>query len=105
MVKRVQKENVWTWDQYAFGDNAPNQNPAGLGTFAYKMRLPGQYKDEETNLNYNYIRDYNPILGRYVESDPMGLTAGISATDRISWTGSSWRLEFQPFHKFPHLWS
>jgi RHS repeat-associated protein len=62
------------------------------------MRPPGQYKDEETNLNYNYIRDYNPILGRYVESDPMGLTAGINTygyvggnpLSRIDRNGTNW---------------
>src|SRR5580658_881234 len=27
---------------------------------------------------YNYFRDYDPQTGRYVESDPLGLTAGMS---------------------------
>ncbi len=27
---------------------------------------------------YNYIRDYDPGTGRYVESDPLGLLAGIN---------------------------
>ena len=26
--------------------------------------------------NYNYFRDYDPSIGRYVESDPIGLRAG-----------------------------
>jgi len=29
-------------------------------------------------LNFNYFRDYNPTLGRYIESDPLGLLAGIN---------------------------
>jgi hypothetical protein len=32
----------------------------------------------ETGLNQNYFRDYDPATGRYVESDPVGLQAGIN---------------------------
>jgi RHS repeat-associated protein len=78
IIQNASKENIWTWDHYAFGDNAPNQNPSGLGIFVYNPRFPGQYKDAETGLNYNINRDYNPTLGRYVESDPIGLNGGIN---------------------------
>jgi len=67
---------VWTWDPLAFGDNPANENPAGLGTFVYNLRFPGQYYDAETGLHYNYFRDYHPAIGRYVQSDPVGLKAG-----------------------------
>jgi hypothetical protein len=29
-------------------------------------------------LNYNYFRDYDPSVGRYVESDPIGLLGGVN---------------------------
>ncbi len=40
--------------------------------------LPGQYYDVETGLSYNMGRDFDPATGRYVESDPLGLKAGIN---------------------------
>jgi RHS repeat-associated protein len=33
------------------------------------LRFPGQYYDAETGLHQNYFRDYDPILGRYIEAD------------------------------------
>jgi RHS repeat-associated protein len=69
---------VWKWDHMAFGDNAPNQNPSSLGTFIYGLRFPGQYANTETGLSQNFFRDYNPNLGRYVQSDPIGLAAGVN---------------------------
>jgi RHS repeat-associated protein len=42
-------------------------------TFTLNLRFPGQYADAETGLNYNFFRDYDPSVGRYVESDPIGL--------------------------------
>ncbi|RLA50747.1 MAG: hypothetical protein DRR42_12260 [Gammaproteobacteria bacterium] len=40
------------------------------------LRFPGQYYDEESGLHYNYFRDYDPSMGRYITSDPIGLGAG-----------------------------
>jgi RHS repeat-associated protein len=49
-----------------------------LGPFDLPLRLPGQYFDKETNLLYNYYRDYDPGIGRYSESDPIALRGGIN---------------------------
>jgi len=42
------------------------------------FRFPRQYYDQETGLHYNYFRDYNPGIGRYIEPDPIGLMGGIN---------------------------
>lgn len=43
-------------------------------SFPYDLRFPGQYFQAETGrLNQNVNRDYDPVVGRYVEGDPVGL--------------------------------
>jgi RHS repeat-associated protein len=70
---------VWRWDQAdPFDLTQPDENPSGLGKFTYNLRFPGQVFDRETNNHYNYHRDYDPQLGRYIESDPIGLNGGIN---------------------------
>ncbi len=72
---------VWKWDLAgeAFGDSAPNEDADGDGTgFVFDMRYPGQRYDGVSGLSYNYFRDYDPSVGRYVESDPIGLNGGMS---------------------------
>jgi RHS repeat-associated protein len=77
LIENQSQQAVWKWDNAeAFGDSLPNENPSGQGTFAYNQRYPGQYADRETGLNYNIARDYSPVDGRYIESDPIGLRAG-----------------------------
>lgn len=38
----------------------------------YNLRWPGHYFDPETGLHYNRYRYYDPELGRYLQSDPLG---------------------------------
>jgi RHS repeat-associated protein len=37
-----------------------------MGAFTYELRFPGQFFDQPTYLHYNYFRDYDPRLGRYM---------------------------------------
>jgi RHS repeat-associated protein len=72
---------VWEWQNIdPFGNNVPNENPSGLGTFKFDLRYPGMTSDVETGLFQNHFRDYNPAIGGYPESDPIGLAGGSFST-------------------------
>ncbi len=84
---------VWAWDAKgeAFGNSVPNQDPDQDGAaFVLDMRFPGQRYDAASGLNYNYFRDYDPTTGRYTQSDPMGLMAGVSTYGYVSGTPLAW---------------
>jgi RHS repeat-associated protein len=80
LVADETQKTVWRWDnQEPFGNNPANEDPDADGiAFDLPLRLPGQYYDRESGLHYNYFRDYDPSIGRYAESDPIGLNAGLN---------------------------
>jgi RHS repeat-associated protein len=85
LVANQSGQTVWRWDQQEpFGVNPADENPSGLGAFDLPLRLPGQYFDKETNLHYNYFRDYDSAIGRYVQSDPIGLYGGLNTYAYVS---------------------
>ena len=80
------KTVVWSADYEPFGTTNVTVN-----TLTNNLRFPGQYADSESGLYYNYFRDYNPSIGRYMQSDPIGLIGGINTYsyvggDPLSWT-------------------
>lgn len=64
---------VWSGTQHPFG-----QVDVTTPYIENNVRFPGQYYDKETGLHYNYFRDYDPSLGRYLQSDPIGLNGGLN---------------------------
>lgn len=76
VIDPAREQVVWTWalTGEAFGNEAPNEDPDGDGSaFVFDLRFPGQRYDAASELNYNYFRDYDPNVGRYSQSDPIGL--------------------------------
>ena len=71
---------VWRGEYLPFGEVfSEDKDPDGDGVDVEQpFRFPGQYEDVETGLYYNYFRDYDPALGRYVEADPIGLAGGVN---------------------------
>jgi len=61
---------VWAADNTAFGRTI-NTNSIMLN-----IAFPGQYYDSESGLYYNLNRYYDPTMGRYIQSDPIGLAGG-----------------------------
>ena len=103
------REVIWRWEGEAFG------NTPASGSVSVNLRFPGQYYDAETNLHYNHFRYYDPELGRYITSDPIGIIGGMNTygyvyqnpimyydPDGLVWTagqaGVSWD-EFQELNR------
>jgi len=65
---------VWTANALPFG-----QSVVAVDDERQKLKFPGQYFDGETGYAYNYFRDYDASLGRYIQSDPIGLAGGVNS--------------------------
>jgi RHS repeat-associated protein len=72
---------IWEWSNKgeAFGYQAPASDPDGDGVaFDLALRFPGQQATDASEMFYNYQREYDSSVGRYSQSDPIGLKGGVS---------------------------
>ncbi|QQR69653.1 MAG: RHS repeat-associated core domain-containing protein [Alphaproteobacteria bacterium] len=73
---------VWDWQASGpWADVSPLHYTPGLSAafpFHYRERLPGQFYDDETDMNYNGARIYNMHLGRFNQPDPVLQLDGLS---------------------------
>lgn len=71
--------SVWQAIATPFGKATVDEDVDGNGEkVVMNLRFPGQYYDGESGLHYNYFRTYDPELGRYLTSDPIGLFGGVN---------------------------
>jgi len=68
---------ITEWQNAYQGNPWSEQAPTTNG-YIYNLRFPGQYYDVESGLYFNNNRFYDSNLGRYIESDPLGLLGGPS---------------------------
>ena len=70
-VLKANGEVAWAGDYSAFGEVSVT-----IELVENNLRFPGQYFDGELGSYYNYFRDYQAHLGRYIQADPIGIRGG-----------------------------
>ncbi len=81
VIDPVRDVLIWEWSSKgeAFGSQAPTEDPDGDGRlFQTALRFPGQQANGASGLIYNYQREYDAVTGRYSQSDPLGIDAGMT---------------------------
>lgn len=84
-------EVIWRASLDPFGKADVNEDPDGdLALLPLNVRFPGQYEDEETGWHYNFYRFYDPVTGRYLEPDPIGINGGVNIYAYVANVPTRW---------------
>jgi RHS repeat-associated protein len=75
---------VWTATYTPFG--GVHTSTGALPT----ARFPGQWFQSESGLHQNWMRDYDPTTGRYLQADPLGLVDGASVYGYVKQNPGRW---------------
>lgn len=76
------------------------QGVTTMGAITQKLMFPGQYADEETGYSHNWHRTYDPTLGRYMQSDPIGLAGGLNRYAYVGGNPIGW-VDFEGLQSVP----
>lgn len=69
---------VWETGYQVWGNTIQEKDHGGV---EQNLRYQGQYLDRETGLHYNLHRYYDPDVGRFMVTDPIGLRGGLNLGD------------------------
>ncbi|MBE0777030.1 RHS domain-containing protein, partial [Escherichia coli] len=77
---------VWETGYQVWGNTIQEKDHGGV---EQNLRYQGQYLDRETGLHYNLHRYYDPDVGRFMVTDPIGQRGGLNlyqyAPNPLSW--------------------
>ncbi|WP_256818857.1 RHS repeat domain-containing protein [Pseudomonas putida] len=68
-------KTIWQSDHQGWG-KTPAEWHSPQQAREQNLRFQGQYLDRETGLHYNTLRFYDPDIGRFTQTDPIGLAGG-----------------------------